>query len=156
MQVLVAYATNSSGTLVSSVIVANTLIKAGHNVTHKDIRTVIPEELAQYDAIIFGSPSWDYNNQKGRLEGQPHEFFRAFMTKAENITMKDKPFAVFGLGDTAYINFCGAVDHLETFVNKMQGTLITPSLRIDGFYFNQPENEQLVGTWAQSLTKALA
>ena len=155
MNVLVAYATNSSGTLVSSVIVANKLITANHTVAHKDIRTVRPDELASYDLIVFGSPSWDYKSKEGRLEGQPHEFFRKFMSDAKDLKLPDKRFAIFGLGDTAYINFCGAVDHLLKFVEGMGGKLVIDPLRIDGFYFNQPENEKKVMTWAEKLKSAL-
>lgn len=155
MNILVAYATNSSGTLVTSVVIATVLKNAGHTVTHKDIRTVLPNELEKYDAIVFGSPSWDYDSPEGKLEGQPHEFFRKFIKDADSIRLPEKRFAIFGLGDTAYIKFTGAVDHLEAFVQKMGGKLVTPSLRIDGFYFNQPENEKKAAAWADEFTKAL-
>lgn len=155
MHILVAYATNSSGTLVASVVIANSLKNAGHNVTHKDIRAVLPSELTKYDVIVFGSPSWDYKSPEGRLEGQPHEFFRKFIKDASGTSLPEKRFAIFGLGDTAYIKFTGAVDHLEAFVNKMSGKLVIPSLRIDGFYFNQPENEKRAALWADELAKVL-
>lgn len=155
MHILVAYATNSSGTLVTSVVIAHVLKNAGHEITHKDIRTVLPGELERYDAIVFGSPSWDYDSPEGKLEGQPHEFFRKFIKEADSIKLPNKKFAIFGLGDTAYIKFTGAVDHLEAFVKKMGGTLVMPSLRVDGFYFNQPENEKKAATWADELVKKL-
>jgi flavodoxin I len=156
MNILVAYATNSSGTLVVSVIVANALKNAGHTVSHKDIRTVKPDELAGYDVVVFGSPSWDYDSPEGHLEGQPHEFFRTFIKEAAEVRVPDKKFAIFGLGDTAYINFTGAVDHLESFVKKMGGKLVTTSLRIDGFYFSQSENEAKAAAWTDELAKALS
>jgi flavodoxin I len=155
MHILVAYATNSSGTLVTSVVIATILKNAGHTIAHKDIRAVLPNELTNYDLIVFGSPSWDYNSPEGRLEGQPHEFFRKFIKEADSISLPNKRFAIFGLGDTAYIKFTGAVDHLEVFVKKMGGKLIIPSLRIDGFYFNQEDNEKKAALWADELAKAL-
>lgn len=155
MHVLIAYATNSSGTLVTSVVIAQVLKNAGHQVTHKDIREVNPLDLSHFDVIVFGSPSWDYESPEGRLEGQPHEFFRKFIKNAEGVSLPEKKFAIFGLGDTAYIKFTGAVDHLEAFVKKMGGKLVIPSLRIDGFYFNQPENEKKAAMWADNLVKVI-
>lgn len=155
MNVLVAYATNSSGTLVASTIVASKL-RTTHTITQKDIREVQPDALSTYDVIVFGSPSWDYKSPTGHLEGQPHEFFRKFIKEAENIQLPEKKFAVFGLGDTAYINFCGAVNHLEAFVERLGGKLVTPSLRIDGFYFDQPNNEAKVAMWTDELAKQLS
>lgn len=155
MTILVAYATNSSGTLTASKIVADLLSNAGHAVTHLDIRAVEPLHLANYDIIILGSPSWDYKAASGRLEGMPHEFFRNFIQKAHGITFPEKKFAIFGLGDTAYINFCGAADRLESFVKSLMGVLVIPSLRIDGFYFDQMNNEKRVADWTNQLVAIL-
>lgn len=155
MTILVAYATNSSGTLTASKIVAEKLAERQHSVTHKDIREVEPQQLSEYDVIVFGSPSWDYKSPSGRLEGMPHEFFRTFIQKTHGLTFPGKKFAVFGLGDSAYINFCGAADRLESFVESLQGNLVLSSLRIDGFYFDQVNNEAKVASWAEELASVL-
>lgn len=147
MKILVAYATNSSGTLMASQIIVSTLSDKGHEVTHKDIRNVKIETLDQYDLILFGSPSWNYN----KMEGQPHEYFSRFMEQADGKSVSGKKFAVFGLGDTAYIQFCGAVDHIQEFVKKIGGELIAEPLRVDGYFFDQKNNEEKIKTWADSL-----
>jgi len=147
MKVLLAYATNSSGTLVASQTIVNNLKENENEVTHRDIRSVKPETLNTFDLIIFGSPSWNYN----KMEGQPHEFFTQFMEKMKDKTCEGKQFAIFGLGDSAYMYFCGAVDYLEAFVKKLDGTLLVPSLRIDGFYFNQPKNEEKLREWTKEI-----
>lgn len=150
MNILIAYATNSGGTADAANIVNTALTDGGHQVTLKVIRDVTPDELGTFNLILFGSPSWDTAMQ----EGMPHEDFIAFIEKTKGKTYTDKPFAIFGLGDSSYTHFCGAVDHLEEFVKAMQGKLITESLRIDGYY-TQPGNGEKVKAWAQHLLQAL-
>ena len=151
MKILVAYATNSSSTLTVSNIITNSLLEQNHTVTQKDIRQVTKEELSQNDIIIFGSPSWNYN----KLEGQPHEFFTKFMQENADLHLPEKKFALFGLGDTAYMTFCGAITHLEEYVKKTGGVLIVPSLKIDGFYFHENINTEKTKSWSQNLKSTL-
>lgn len=146
-RILIAYATNSGGTLTASQFISQKLTEKGFEVLLKDIRDVKKEAVGEYSLIIFGSPSWDYEGK----EGQPHEFFTKFMT--DNPNLKLGRVAVFGLGDTAYIHFCGAVDYLEDFVKKGGGTLAVESLRIDGFFFMQKENEERIGKWVDNLVQ---
>jgi flavodoxin I len=145
--ILVAYATNSSGTETVSSIITDFLATQNHTVAHKNIKEVKKDELPAYDLIIFGSPSWKYHD----TEGQPHEFFTKFMTENAALTLQDKKFAVYGLGDSAYMTFCGAVGYLEEYVQKIGGQLVVPSLKIDGFYFRQKENTEKILSWLHSL-----
>lgn len=151
MKILIAYATNSSGTLVASQTILSVLNENGHEVIQRDIRNVKAESLSLFDLVIFGSPSWNYN----KTEGQPHEFITQFINSMEGQELPNKLFAVFGLGDTAYMYFCGAVDHIEEFITRLKGALLLPSLRIDGFYFNQHENEILLTKWSEEITEKL-
>lgn len=151
MRVLLAFATYSSGTDLATNLVVDVFTKNNIKIEKKDIREVTFEDLHQANVIIFASPSW--RTRKG--DGQPHEFFLDFIERMEGQTLPGKLFAIVGLGDTAYTNFCGAVDVLENFVKGLQGTLIYPSLRIDGFYFNQAENEQKIKNWAHNLHSSL-
>lgn len=131
----------------ASHIIVGVLSEKGHEVTHKDIRNIKPDSLSQYDLIIFGSPSWNYE----KTEGMPHEFFLRFMQQMEGQSLTGKKFAVYGLGDTAYIHFCGAVDHIEEFIKKLGGTVVSEPLRIDGFFFDQKNNELKLQEWAENL-----
>lgn len=150
MKTLLIYATYSSGTQQAADEVVAALGKHGVEVTKKEVPDVTPEELAESDLIILGSPSWDINGEGG----QPHEHFGAFIEKTST-PLPGKKFAVFGLGDTAYPVFCGAVDHLEKFVQKLQGTLVIPSLRIDGYFFNPDEASKNIEAWTTQLVNAL-
>ncbi len=150
MNILVAYATNSGGTADAANIVNTALTSGNHQVTTKMIRDVNPDELAAFDLVLFGSPSWDYQDK----EGVPHEDFIAFIEKMKGKTLPNKNWAIFGLGDSSYTHFCGAVDHLEEFVKTMQGKLTTESLRIDGYY-TQPGNGEKVKAWTEHLLQAI-
>ena len=145
------YATNSGGTFMASEMVQSTLSKHNHTVTVKQVHETMPDEFANYDLVVLGSPSWDYEG----AEGQPHEDYRPFMEKATGKIFANKPFAIFGLGDRSYTIFTGAVNHLEEFVKKLQGKLVVESLRIDGFYFDQEKNVKLVEEWAEKLASLI-
>ena len=143
MKVLLAFATYSSGTDLASQLVTSLITEKEIAVERKDIRGVTLDSLKDYDYIIFASPSW--RTRKG--DGMPHEFFLDFMDSAESADFTGMKFAIFGLGDRAYTNFTGAVDQLTNFVTSHGGGIIMDSLRIDGFYFNQHENEEHLKNW---------
>lgn len=152
MKVLLAFATYSSSTDLASQLATSLLTQKGIAVDRQDIRDVDPKSLKVYDAIIFGSPSW--RTRKG--DGYPHEFFLDFIDRMEGETLRGGKFAIFGLGDRAYTHFCGAVDHLEAFVQELGGILLLPSLRIDGFYFNQEDSEKQLAGWAEKLVLTIS
>lgn len=148
MNILVVYATYSSGTQTAAEKVVETLNAQGHQTTLKNAKDVTTEDFGNFDLVIMGSPSWKVN----KLEGMPHQYFVELTQRLLGKTYDGKKFAIFGLGHSAhYAMFCGAVDHLERFVQSLKGTLITPSLRIDAFYFDQKNNEKKLRNWAQNL-----
>ena len=150
MHILIAYATYSSGTDLATQVIYDILQK-DHTVEKKDIRDITEKEIEKADFVLFASPSWRTRNG----DGQPHEFFLDFIDSMQNKKISGKRFAIMGLGDSAYTHFCGAVDVLETFVSQLEGTLIIPSLRIDGFYFSQRDNEDRIRDWTHSLQSVL-
>ncbi len=147
MNILIAYATYSGGTQAASEFLNQTLTGLGHTVTVKMISEVSFEDSLTYDLRIFGSPSWDNDG----LEGQPHMDFVTFMNNSVDKKFAGKPVAVFGLGDSSYGHFCGAVDIIEEFVKKAEGKLVVESLKIDGYLFNMDSNNQLLTEWANKL-----
>lgn len=143
----IIFATNSGGTAAASQIISDTLTTLNLNPVIKQAVESTPADLESADIILLGSPSWDYENK----EGYPHEDMMKFMESCQNLSLSGKRFAVFGLGDSSYMHFCGAVDHLEEFVKKLGGVLILPSLRIDGFYYNLDKNTLTLKEWATKL-----
>lgn len=151
MNILLVYATNSGTTMTTAQTVADKLTGKGHQVTMKEARDATPEDFSSGQAILLGSPSWDF---EGR-EGMPHEDWIPLMEKMKTLTIENKPCAIFGLGDSSYKHFCGAVDHMEELVKTMKGKLIVPSLRIDKFYSDQTGNMEKINAWADSVIAAL-
>lgn len=147
MNTLIIYATYSSGTLTVSELIQSELLNKGHKVDLINAAEVDPLTLNNYDLVMLGSPSWMIDNK----DGQPHHLYFELMKKMEGMTFENKNFAIFGLGDNAYARLCGAVDVLEEFVEKIQGKLITDSLRVDSFYFDREKNEGKVREWVVKL-----
>ena len=147
MKILIVYATFSNGTAIACQVAAEEMTKMQHSVTIKKVQETDPQEFLAYDLIVMASPSWMVNGK----EGQPHDDYFEAKTKFTPEVFKGKKFAVMGLGDATYAHFCGAVDFLEGWIRELSGELVTPSLRVDGFYFDQVKNTQLVRDWAEHL-----
>lgn len=130
-----------------SQIVEEVFTQNSHTVTRKEVSQTQPDELGNYDLVVLGSPSWDFEDK----EGWPHEDYLPFMEQVKGKSFEGKKFAVFGLGDSSYTHFCGAVEHLENIVKEAKGTLVSDSLRIDGFYFNQEQNSEKTREWAKAI-----
>ena len=151
MNILLIYATNSGTTMLTAQTISDNLTQKGHTVTMKEVRASTPEDIQNAQAVILGSPSWDFDGH----EGMPHEDYVPLMEKLKTKTYEGKPFAVFGLGDSSYTHFCGAVDHLEELVSTMKGKLLVPSLRIDKFFSDQTRHMESIGAWTNDLVGQL-
>lgn len=147
MNILLLFATYSGSTEAASQIVLTNLKNKGHHVDVKTPTQINPKDFNNFDLMIFCTPTWDYNG----MEGQPHEDFVHFMEQSNDGISENKKFAIMGLGDSSYHKFCGSVDVLEEYVKKIKGNLIVPSLRIDGFFYDQTKNENLIQTWSEKL-----
>jgi flavodoxin I len=148
MNICILYATYSGGTETAAQTLLNTLKEKGHTVTISSPSTIKPGEVTQTDCTIFCTPTWDVNGN----DGQPHEDFFKLMDAVKGQSWDGHRFAILGLGDSSYPHFCGSVDVLESFVASMKGSLALPSLRIDGFFYNQAENTQKIIAWARTLS----
>lgn len=148
MKILVLYATYSGGTQTAADIVATVLkTNTGSQVYVKTPTEIAPTDLANYDIVVVGSPSWDYEGKTG----MPHQDFISFMEQSKSVDLTGKKAAIFGLGDSTYEHFCGAVGHLEDWLKGLKAQLCIESLKIDGFFFNQEASTENLKTWAQKL-----
>ncbi len=148
MNILIIYSTNSGSTYAAVQQVADTL-KEKHTVTIKEALDVKQEDLPPADAVVLASPSWDYENK----EGQPHENMMSLINSLKGKQIV-KPFAILGLGDKSYTNFCGAVPIFEDFVKTCGGTLLIDSLKVDQYYTNHDAAQQ-VTDWSNLLLQKL-
>lgn len=151
MRILIVYATNSSGTQAVSEIVGGVLRDAGHAVTTKRAYESGAKTFSGHDLIILGSCTWERLEGETMLDGQLQQHMYDLVEKMSTQSFPGKRFALYGLGDSSYTHFCAAADHLEEFVKKLQGKLIVPSLRIDGFFFDLNENRKRAHRWAETL-----
>ncbi len=147
MKVLIAYATNSGGTFFATQTVENALKSKRHTVTCKEIEELSSNALKEYDLIIFASPSWNYKGAEGELQTS----FKEFVQNYSGGSLKGKKCAVFGLGDSTYLYFCGAVERLERFVKDNGGILLSPSLRIDSYYRDETLHNNLLESWTEKI-----
>ena len=153
MNVLIVYATNSSGTLTASEIVERVLAAAGFSVMRKSADTISPAEIGEYDAVVFGSCTWNVTIKDRVAEGQLQQHFRKLETNMKGMSFPNVKFAVFGLGDSSYTNFCAAADHLVGLVSRLQGIKVGETLKLDEFYFHLAENSKRVEEWTKSIAK---
>ncbi len=151
MQILLVYATNSGTTMMTAQAVADRLTQKGHTVTMKEVKLTTPADIQAAEMVILGSPSWDFDGK----EGMPHEDYMPLIEKLKTQTYEGKPFTIFGLGDSSYRVYCGAVDQLEELVTTMKGKLLVPSLKIDNFFADQPKHMEAIAAWTDSLITSL-
>lgn len=147
MKTLIIFATYSGGTQAAATIVSNVCKKNGHTVSIETPKQIKEEDIASSDLTVLCSPSWDLNGK----DGQPHEDFFVLIEKTKNSKFNGKQFAILGLGDTSYPHFCGAVNILEKYVTEKNGVLKSPSLKIDGFYFDEINHTKTIEKWSQTL-----
>lgn len=155
MNILITYATNSSGSQQVADIVADVLKQSGHTVTTKRAYEPGADDIGSYDFVVLGSCTWERFEEKKRLDGQLQQHMFELVGKMHDQSFPKKPFAVFGLGDSTYTHFCAAADHLEKFVSDMGGTLVAPTMRIDGFFFKLEEHRQQAEDWAKKIAIVL-
>ena len=163
MDVLIVYGTYSGGTFEVAKEVESLLKEKGHKTTLQNIIGTsstgayefrgddLLEQMKSQDLVILGSCTWFEDG----AEGQMHSGFRSFEKKIANKSFNDMKFAIYGLGDSNYIHFCGAVDHLEKLVTGRQGNLVNPSLRIDRYYTNTKEVSENLKIWVEKLLKSV-
>jgi flavodoxin I len=146
------YGTNSSNTYTTSSIVAVELRGAGFEVQMLSAAEAKPADLEPADLVIFGSCTWSKPLPDGHeLQGQPQELFERFAESLKGKTFVGKQFAVFGLGDSRYTQFCAVADWLEKLVLELKGVQVASTLRIDGMPQRQ---EDAIKAWAKNVAQA--
>lgn len=156
MNIFLVYGTNSSGTALAAEAITNRLREAGHQVTIQHARETTPDDLRKpADLIILGSCTWERFTPEGkRLEGELQQHMYT-LVHAADVNPKQS-FALFGLGDSSYTDFCAAADHLEEAVKGWMGRLIIPTLRIDSYFFDLTKNRKRIEDWATDLIQKLS
>ena len=156
-RVLILYATNSGNTYYVAHRIAeeleNALKKRKIPVTVQSVGDVAPDILDEFDTIILGSCTWNRHTATAKYEeGQLQDQMQKFVDEFKKKRLSTKKFAVFGLGDSDYMKFCAAADHLEKFIADIHGAKIGETLRIDSFPHGQ---EKMIDAWTRTLAPLL-
>lgn len=108
----------------------------------KSVREVTPDSLLEYDKIMFGCSTWDHGIPSPDVE----EFLSTLMLQKPDYS--SLTFALFGLGDSAYELFCGALPLMEEDLKRVKATIDPTQFTMDGF----PNEEVMNGLvdWAKN------
>ena len=94
----------------------------------QDIAKSTKEEIAEFDLIIFGIPTWYYGENQCDWDD--------FLPELEEIDFTDKIVAIFGLGDQEdYAEyFCDAMEPLRDIVES-KGAIVVGNWPTEGYEF---------------------
>ncbi len=147
MKILIAFGTLSGNTQTVAESLGSHLVTLGHDVTVKSQDEVSADEMGQYPLVILGGSTW------GDGESNPSTIAFVDNLNASQATFPNSKFAIFGLGETNYANFCAVVEHLESALKAKNAVIIGERFKIDGY----PDDTVLgnVNSWAEA-TIALA
>lgn len=147
MNILIVFDTYSGGTLDATTYVNKLLSEKNHQVVSKKVSDVTHADFSSSEFIIFATPSWYVDNK----DGQPHINFKDITESNEDLHLKNKKVAVFGLGDEAYAHFGGGADVLTTFVKNKGAIIVSDPLKIDSYYANQKNAHEKLRHWIETL-----
>jgi len=99
------------------------------------------EILEKYDYFILSAPTW--------FDGELPNYWDEFVPDLEEMDLKNKKFAIFGLGDQKGYseNFCDAMGILAGIIEDCGGNLVG-QVPLDGYTFEYSravKNNQFVG-----------
>lgn len=126
-KILILYASSTGNTEEIACLMQTYLNSKEFEVTQKNIEldNMELDSLLSYDGILFGTYTYD----DGDL---PFET-AVFCDSLENLDLKGKVIGVFGSGDTAYSQFCEAVDLMKEKFEHLNATVIEQTVKVDLF-----------------------
>ena len=142
---IIIYGSTTGNTEFTAETIEESLSGASYAVKTLNVSDTDVDILGEtYDLYVLGCSTW------GHDEIELQEDFEPFFEDMNgNLSLDGKKFAVFGCGDSSYEYFCGAVDVIEERIQKLGGSVVCNSLRIDG----EPEETE-ISEWAQDVVNA--
>ena len=104
-------------------------------------------DFIQNDAILV------ITSTTGQGDVPPNLEFVFSDLKDEFPLLNQKPFAVAGLGDSSYDNFCGGGRHFYALLTELQGKPVADMLEVDAIETMEPEKD--VVEWVNGLKDKL-
>ncbi|WP_419175769.1 flavodoxin [Desulfosediminicola sp.] len=144
---LVVYGSTTGNTEMVAGKISEVLGEKGVEVTVKNVVDTKVAELGNgYDLTVLGASTW------GMEEIEFQEDFEPFFEEMKSAELSTKKVALFGCGDSSYEYFCGAVDALESLMEKLEAKVVNEPLRIDG----DPEDvHSEIEEWAEEVASAV-
>jgi flavodoxin len=143
MKIKIVFDTQTGTTQYVAEVMQKEFAQYGHSTDIHSVRYDGPDiKIDTYDAVLFGAPTYE----DGKLE-QTMQVFIARTT----VDLSKYKVAVFGLGNSFYPQFCFSADILAAWVQKNNGTLVVPVLKIDGF----PDKLQPIQEWVKQVAEQL-
>jgi len=140
LKVIIVFASFVGNTETMAGYIRDTLLAAGHDVVCKDVIYAGLDEIHDYDVILLGSPTYEPK--------MVHDDMLEFYESLANLDLSGKKAAAFGPGDTAWPDFCTAVEMLEERLQKCGAEIIAAGHMVDGVV--EDARDQTEG-WARSL-----
>lgn len=124
-KILVLYASTTGNTELMAEAIADQLIYRQHEVIIKtfDFDPIYVDDLAEYDAVVVGTHTWD----DGSLPYEVEDFY----DELEDVDITDQFFAVFGSADSFYEYYGGAIDLMGDRIQELGAQLLPYRLKVD-------------------------
>jgi len=129
--------------LVYSTTTGNTEVVAGYiaektGLEAVDIADLSGDDVAAFDGIIVGAPTWHTGADSERSGTAWDEFIYGDLT---SLDLAGKKVAIFGLGDSSGYgdNFCDAMDELKSCFEG-QGATVVGAVSTDGYEFEESKS----------------
>lgn len=110
------------------------------------VREITIEDLSQYKQIIFGNSTWDH----GIPSPDGEVFLQELVTKKPDLS--GVTVAQFGVGDSAYSEFCGALPLVKHDLELCKAAVYAEDFLIDG-YPNEATLKELT-EWAKQFLES--
>ncbi len=140
LKVIIIFASFVGNTETMAEYLKATLQSSGHQVESKDVVFATPNELLNHEVILLGSPTYEPR--------MIHDDMLDFYDDLQKLDLSGKKAAAFGPGDTAWPDYCTAVEMLEDRLKECKAEIISPCLMVDGVV---EEAQASIQTWAKSL-----
>lgn len=126
-KVLILYASSTGNTEEIASLLEQHLDTKVLDITSKNLEMteVDVKELKEYDGILFGTYTYDDGDLPFETD--------VFNDNLQNVDLNGKVIGLFGSGDTAYFQFCEAVDTMKNEFKSKGSIVIDHVVKVDLF-----------------------
>lgn len=130
-KIVLVFASMTGNTEEIAKLIGKGVEETGVELTMRELPAADPKELVDYDGIILGSYTYG--------DGELADEFLDYYDEMNGLDLEGKMAAVFGSGDTAYDQFCAAVDILSDKLTELGAVITQEGLKVE----LNPDDEEL-------------